>query len=216
MSILRELWRGKDLYRILMNRACARHDMKGVTFDIGAGAAVASYRRFLRTAPGATIQSFDLAIPGASGGQGVNLEIDTIPASDGGVDTVLLFNILEHLGDCRHILSEIHRILAPGGQVLGAVPFLIGYHPDPHDYWRFTRESLARIFTAANLSIVEIRTLATGPFGAAWAQIEWLCPRILKCIFLPIVLCLDWIVRRVRPRLSPDRFALGFFFILKR
>lgn len=41
---------------------------------------------------------------------------------DGHFDQVLIWHVLEHLGDPRATLDEVHRILRPGGRLVVAVP----------------------------------------------------------------------------------------------
>ena len=45
---------------------------------------------------------------------------------------ILLVDILEHTDSPEHIVSEVRRLLAPGGRVIATVPW--AYHP----YVRFT------------------------------------------------------------------------------
>lgn len=42
------------------------------------------------------------------------------------------------------VVQELYRILMPGGLVYMDVPFLLGYHPDPVDYWRFSLSGLEK------------------------------------------------------------------------
>ncbi len=44
------------------------------------------------------------------------------PAPDGAFDTVLMFDILEHLDDETGIMSEVARVCAPGGRLILSVP----------------------------------------------------------------------------------------------
>lgn len=67
-------------------------------------------------------------------------EKDTFPYADASFDTVLCCELLEHLtADPMHMMSEIHRVLKPGGTLLITTPnvashraihaILNGYHP---------------------------------------------------------------------------------------
>jgi SAM-dependent methyltransferase len=204
INYLKEILRGKDLYRILMNQECANYELKGLVLDVGSGAG-ASYNRFFKKQPGVKLVPLDLKT-------GIDLEKDKLPYGDASVDMVLAFNLLEHIYNYRHLLLEIKRVLKPGGRVLGAVPFLVGYHPDPRDFWRYTSETLEKIFKENGFSGVAVKLLGWGPVAAAFSQVEFLCPRIFKIFILPIVLLKDWAILKIKPSLT-DKYPLGFFFI---
>lgn len=213
MNVIRELWRGKDLYRIFMNKECIQHTISGRVLDVGSGITKASYHRFLRQAPGVQLEYLDLGFEsGAGEGKHINLETDALPKPDGSVDTVLLFNVLEHIYNYNHLLLEIKRVLKPGGQLIGVVPFLVAYHPDPHDYWRYTKEALEKVFTAAGFSAVEIKPFGYGPGVAAFSQMEPFLPRILKIPLIVKALLFDWLILKFRPKMNKNKFPLGLFF----
>jgi ubiquinone biosynthesis O-methyltransferase len=50
-----------------------------------------------------------------------------IPAADASFDLVVAFEIIEHLSDWRAFLSEVRRVLAPGGQFLVSTPNKLFY-----------------------------------------------------------------------------------------
>lgn len=209
----KEILRGKDLYRMLMNKECAAFTLFGSVLDVGSGTAPASYRRFFRQRANLEIRSVDAAF---SDGRRIDLERDALPTADASTDAVLAFNVFEHLYHHEHLMREAARVLTPEGQLIGAVPFLVGYHPDPHDYWRYTRESLEARFKEAGFRDVVIRTIGRGPCSAAFAQMEFLVPRILKFLILPCAFLCDRVIFAVKPSLRRDKFALGFFFTAKQ
>lgn len=61
-------------------------------------------------------------------------------------DTVLLIEVLEHLYDPARAVDRLLAVLKPGGVCIASTPFLYRYHADPHDYFRFTWDSLGRLF----------------------------------------------------------------------
>ncbi len=213
---LKEILRGKDSYRILMNKVCSNYSLKGEVFDVGSGVNLASYHRFFKKKEGVKIKALDLGFDKSEEGTNIDLENDQLPVQNNSLDTVLLFNVLEHIYDFRHVLKETKRVLKPGGEVIGSVPFLVGYHPDPHDYWRFTKESLERISKEADFSSAKIITIGKGPFSAALFRLEPILPRVIIILKLPVVRALDWIIYKIKPGIEKDRFALGLFFILKK
>lgn len=74
-----------------------------------------------------------------------------LPFADATVDTVLLLEVLEHLRHPAQALSEISRVLRPGGKLLLTLPFLYPVHDAPHDYQRYTAFGLVRDIERAGL-----------------------------------------------------------------
>ena len=66
-----------------------------------------------------------------------------LPFRSDSVDGVVMSEVMEHLRDPASALAEIHRVLRPGASLYASVPFAIGVHADPHDYYRYTGEALA-------------------------------------------------------------------------
>ena len=61
-------------------------------------------------------------------------------------DTVVAAEVLEHLYDPQLAIDRIHHVLKPGGVCIASTRFLYRYHPDPHDYYRFTWDSLRYLY----------------------------------------------------------------------
>lgn len=49
-------------------------------------------------------------------------DIEAMPFSPASFGTVVCTEVLEHVPDSRAALAEIHRVLAPGGRLIGSVP----------------------------------------------------------------------------------------------
>lgn len=69
-----------------------------------------------------------------------------LPFLDGRIDGVMIQGVLEHVVDPVGIVSEIYRVLRPGGALYVDVPFLQHYHQDPEDYRRYTLQGLRQLF----------------------------------------------------------------------
>jgi len=85
-----------------------------------------------------------------------------LPLRDDVFDTVLLTDVLEHIARPEPLMREIARVLAPGGVLLLATPFLYGLHEEPHDYHRYTEFALRRLCDEAGLEVVSL-----DPYGGA-------------------------------------------------
>ena len=69
-----------------------------------------------------------------------------IPFPDESFDHVICTEVLEHVESPADLISEMHRVLRLGGTIAVTVPFAARVHHAPHDYHRFTRFRLERMF----------------------------------------------------------------------
>ncbi len=208
-SILKGLNQNKSLARLLMNTEIAKHSLSGDVLDIGGGKKP-SYVKLFNTGQLNTFNIIDFeTIPD------YNLEKDRLPYHDASLDQILLFNILEHIYNYRFVVNEAYRVLKKNGVVLGFVPFLVNYHPDPHDYFRYTAEALDKIFSEAGFKDIDIKEIGGGPFYVNFNTILFSMPKISRIVIFPFYYFLDKIYLKLRPKAS-KRFALGYFFILKK
>lgn len=135
----------------------------------------------------------------------------------GAYDSVLCLEVLEHVPDPFRAMSEIGRVLRPGGALVLSVPHLSRLHDLPHDYYRYTRHGVERLMARGGLEIVELRVrgglltflshqLSTVALGLVWG--------------VPVLRDLVWFLNRwliVAPAWALDRvidrqglFALGY------
>jgi SAM-dependent methyltransferase len=69
-----------------------------------------------------------------------------LPFADGSFDAVICQAVLEHVVDPPRVVSEIHRVLAPGGLVYAEIPFMQQVHEGAYDLTRYTYVGLRRLF----------------------------------------------------------------------
>ena len=79
-------------------------------------------------------------------------------------DTVLMIQVLEHLPNPMEAMSEIRRVLRPGGRVILTAPQYWRVHEEPHDYYRFTHFGLVHLMREHGLRILHAKAQ-----GGAWA-----------------------------------------------
>ncbi|HEX8684538.1 MAG TPA: class I SAM-dependent methyltransferase [Ardenticatenaceae bacterium] len=89
-----------------------------------------------------------------------------LPFAAESFDSVLCTQVLEHVAQPWMMVSEIARVLRPGGRVLLSAPQAWRLHEQPYDYYRYTRYGLESLLNDANLSVVSCREQ-----GGAWAVV---------------------------------------------
>ena len=214
LDIIKGIARGKSLLRTLMNLELRKFELKGRVLDVGGGTNP-SYFGFFGKKEGTEIINIDGKYRDEQG-NAIDFEKDKLRYSELTFDQVILCNVLEHIYNYKFLVSEVRRILKNDGDLIGFVPFLINYHPDPHDYFRYTKESLQNIFTEAGFADIKIKEVGLGPFSVAFNAIAGLpFPRFCKILYLPFFYFCDFLVLKFRPRLK-TRYPLGYLFTLKK
>lgn len=134
---------------------------KGNTLDLGAG--TAKYKNIIK--PKTTSYTTYDMIPGPNidiVGDILNLEL-----KDNTYDTVISTQVLEHVSRPWIMAKEISRILKSGGHCIVTAPFLVPFHSDPHDYFRYTTEGMSLLFSDAGLEIIDCK-----PYGGVFMVIS--------------------------------------------
>ena len=113
-----------------------------------------------------------------------------MPFEDRQFETAFGTEVLEHCPKPEMILSEVSRVLKPGGVFFFTVPFLWPLHEVPHDEFRYTPFALKRLLEETGFIDIEIN--ATGGWHASMAQMLGLwvrrSPMAKKRTMLSIVL----------------------------
>lgn len=145
-----------------------------------------------------------------------------IPLEDRCVNTVLLTDVLEHIAEPVGLIREIARVTAPGGCLIGSVPFTYRLHEEPYDYYRFTRHALLRLAKLAGLQVVVLEPYGQGmdvvfdSLGKVVVDAHWRWgPRMaawMQCAGLKF--------RRTRLGMKINRangnMPLGYVFVMRR
>lgn len=79
-----------------------------------------------------------------------------LPFRDACFDAVACFEVLEHVSDPCMVLTEMARVLKPGGRAWISMPFLYPLHDAPFDFQRYTEFGLRRDVQRAGLQIQQL------------------------------------------------------------
>lgn len=80
-------------------------------------------------------------------------DLTALPFRSGVFRAVLNIVTLEHVREPGQVVSELARVLAPGGRLLLVVPLEWEVHQAPHDYFRYTRFGLTHLLHQAGLEV---------------------------------------------------------------
>ena len=117
-------------------------------------------------------------------------EPHTLPFMDNSLDLIVTTKvIMEHISEPQKVISEMFRVLKPGGHAFIAAPLVRRQHQKPHDYFRYTEFALEYLFKKAGFAEINMTpsngsmvTLATYVYFFQRSHI----PQRLQFIF-------DWI-----------------------
>ena len=116
---------------------------------------------------------------------------------DNSFDTIILFNVLEHVYNSDNAVNEIYRCLDKNGQLIGSVPFIYRVHNAPEDFCRYSDQFIKKILEKNDFKNIKIKTYGYGPFVASYAimfdylKFIPLVNNLIFTIFLLFDLCIN-------------------------
>ena len=158
-NVVSQILGGATLTRALFNESIKAYSLSGNVLDLGSKSRSSSYYQYINIDDDCKITFTDL-----KPGEGVT-EVDVqekLPFDDNSFDMVLAFHLFEHVYDYRPSVTEIFRILKPGGKFIISMPFMYKYHADPDDYYRFTDSAIVRIWGEGGLHCSAVEYVGEG------------------------------------------------------
>jgi SAM-dependent methyltransferase len=134
----------------------------------------------------------------------------TLPFPDASFDHVVSFEVFEHVFNIEQILTEISRVLRPGGNLFFSLPFAWGEHEAPYDFGRYTSFGITSLLERGDFTVESIAK--TNHDVEAIAQLfanyvyETLAPRqtVLKSLFQLVIICPITVIGLFLGRILPS------------
>jgi len=101
---------------------------------------------------------------------------DDLPFTDNSIDKIIFEASIEHIAKPDQAIKEIYRILKKNGLLFITIPFMVGYHDSPSDYWRWTKEGFKLILK--DFEIMEI-----GNKGGIASALGWILAEFIATFF---------------------------------
>ncbi|MFQ5942222.1 MAG: methyltransferase domain-containing protein [Anaerolineales bacterium] len=146
-----------------------------------------------------------------------------LPFGSSAFQLVLSQETMEHIADPFQAVREMGRVLKPDGVLYLQVPFVLGYHPDPEDYWRFTHTGVQRLIEQAGLRCERVEPALAAGTGAHRILVEFLAgvaARLVPRAYLPVkgamaivFYPMKWMDGWLGTGSQRDRIAGGYFGI---
>ncbi len=98
-------------------------------------------------------------------------DLNHIPVQSDCYDLVFCSQTLEHVPEPKKVISEIYRVLKPGGKLWLTAPFFFAEHGAPLDYYRYSQYGLRYILEGGGFEVERIEWLE-GYFGTLSYQLK--------------------------------------------
>ena len=138
-----------------------RHSIRGKVLDFGCGSK--PYESLF-----GHVESYTGVDIEVSGHSHANSKVDvfydgkTLPFADESFDSLVSFEVLEHVFNPDEVLAEMRRVLKPGGTMLLTLPFGWGEHEQPYDYARYTSFGITALLNRTGFAVTEVAKSNTG------------------------------------------------------
>lgn len=208
------IFQGKSLCRILQNVEFQKYNLKGKIIEFGAepnsknnfSKSIKSKKKILFADK--YIKHKDV----------INVDLNkNIPISKNSFDSVIFFNIMEHLLDIQNAKKQVHKILKKNGTLIGSTPFLYRFHGAPSDYYRFTKPFFENFFKSEFKS-VKIYNLGFGPMTSCYSILSDFSKKIPLLNNLLFIICylVDFFLSFLVNYKLKDIYPIAVFFVLKK
>jgi SAM-dependent methyltransferase len=79
------------------------------------------------------------------------------PFEENHFDSLVFFEVLEHVFNPEVFIGQISKVVKPGGHCLVTIPFIWGEHEQPYDFARYSSFGLKHLFNTHGFEIIEHR-----------------------------------------------------------
>jgi len=96
-------------------------------------------------------------------------DLHDLPFKSGSFDKVVCTQVLEHVDRPDVVLSELGRVIRPGGKIFLSLPFVWHLHQEPYDRYRFSQHALEYLIKRYGLVADSIR-----PMGGYFSVLRYI------------------------------------------
>ena len=203
----RELSKGRSILRLIHNFFLKKIIINAKTLDIGSKGYYSAYE-FIKKDNDCNVVFLDnYSSDNKANLIKMNLE-EKLLIENNTYDTIVLFNVIEHIENYKQLISETNRILKNNGKLELFVPFLFRYHDDPKDYVRLTHYYLKKILEKNNFK-VELTLIGSGPFTVCMEIIsKYLYFTLVKTFFFILCVNIDKLIYFIKKNIFENYLGI--------
>lgn len=184
----RYVWHFENAIERAVSEVAAAVEPGARVLDAGAGEG--RYRPYFRHA---RYVGLDLGVGDASWDYSrldVVADLSELPFAQASFDAAINIVTLEHVREPARVMSELGRVLRPGGRLLLVAPQDWEVHQAPNDYYRYTRYGLQYLLQRAGFEAIQVEPCG-GYFrlmgrrllnGVQFFRGLWLLPALLLLV----------------------------------
>ena len=135
------------------------HYIGGITLDVGCG-----YKPYEKLFSVEKYIGMDIRISGHNHSESkIDVFYDGInfPFQNESIDSIVCFEVLEHIFNPDRFLEETNRVLKKGGYAVFTVPFIWDEHEQPFDFARYSSFGLTHIFRKSGFEVIKSKKYVT-------------------------------------------------------
>lgn len=213
MSLYKTIKKNYSFLRYLEHQIIKKIDLHGNVIDLGAKSENERYYEHLNLDAVDNLEFCDISSK-SKNIRILNLE-EKFSIDSNFYDSVLYFNVLEHIYNYNNLISETHRILKRNCFCHVIIPFMWQYHGDPDDFNRFTHTALYRKFTEVGFGSVEVYPIGCGIWIAIANLLYKRIPsRLLKYLTLKTFMTLQTIEDSIKD--VKNEYCLAWYLKAKK
>src|ERR1019366_3138646 len=142
-----------------------------------------------------------------------------LPFVNESFDTVVSFEVLEHVSEPDKRVEAANRGLVTGGLAIFTVPFMWGIHEAPNDYYRFTEYGLRYLFEKNGFSTLELLA-KTGFWAMAGLRLNYHLTRhavgFVRYALVPVFFVVQVLARILDRLLGAEDDTTGYVIVSRK